>query len=44
VVDKQFINQRFATHGGTKMLNKVLDDQLDAVLEEVNDALWAEQA
>ena len=44
VVDKHFINQRFATHGGTKTLNKVLNDKLDDVLSAVNDALWPEQA
>lgn len=41
VIDKAFVNQRFADQGGAKTLNKVLDDQLDIVLDELNGALWA---
>lgn len=43
VVDKDFIHQRFATHGGIQTLNRVLNDQLDKVLDEINDALWEKQ-
>ena len=44
VVDKSFINRCFATHGGVQTFNRVLNDQLDDVLNEINDALWPEQA
>ena len=44
VVDKSFINRCFATHGGVQTFNRVLNDQLDDVLKEINDALWPEQA
>lgn len=40
VLDREFINRRFADHGGIKRLNSVLDDQLDEVLETLNDGLW----
>ncbi|MFL7025224.1 type I restriction-modification system endonuclease [Enterovibrio norvegicus] len=40
VVDKSFVNQRFADQGGAKRFNSVLDDQLDTVLAEINEYLW----
>jgi type I restriction enzyme R subunit len=36
-----FVNQRFAEHGGAKQLDKVLVNQLDVVLNELSDAMWA---
>ena len=41
VIDKAFVNQRFADQGGAKRFNTVLEDQLDNVLDEINTALWA---
>ena len=40
VVDKEFVNHRFADHGGAKRFNAVLDDQLDTILDELNEYLW----
>lgn len=40
VVDQQFINERFAQQGGVKQFNKVLDDQLDNVLDLLGESLW----
>ena len=40
VIDKSFVNQRFADHGGAKRFNSVLDDQLDTILDELNEFLW----
>ena len=31
----------FAEHGGVKRLDSVLDKQLDTVLEELSEAVWA---
>ncbi len=41
VLDKNVVNQSFSNIGGSKGLNKVLDDQLDSILEQINDTLWA---
>lgn len=40
VVDKQFVNQRFADNGGSKQFDKILHDKLDNVLEQLSEALW----
>lgn len=40
VLDAQFINQLPAFNGGAKQLNKVLENQLETVLEEVRGHLW----
>ncbi len=40
VLDAQFINELPAFQGGVKQLNKVLNNQLDSVLEEVRGHLW----
>lgn len=40
IMDKEFVNQRFADHGGVKQLDKILNQQLDTVLTELSDALW----
>lgn len=41
IIDRDFVNQRFAEHGGAKQLDKVLVNQLDVVLDELSDAMWA---
>ncbi|MCK0714930.1 type I restriction-modification system endonuclease [Chromohalobacter sarecensis] len=43
VLDRDAINRMPAFSGGARRLDKVLDDQLDTVLESMNDALWAER-
>ena len=40
VIDKSFVNHRFANQGGAKRFNSVLNDQLDNVLDELNEYLW----
>ncbi|GIU46471.1 type I restriction-modification system endonuclease [Shewanella algidipiscicola] len=40
VIDKAFVNQRFADQGGAKRFNNVLDDQLDTIIDELNEYLW----
>ncbi|EPC02730.1 hypothetical protein L861_10315 [Litchfieldella anticariensis FP35 = DSM 16096] len=40
VLDRDFINKRFADHGGLQRLDAVLDHHLDEVLEALNDSLW----
>ncbi|WIX32650.1 type I restriction-modification system endonuclease [Salinicola sp. JS01] len=43
VLDRETINRMPAFVGGARQLDKLLDDQLDTVLESMNDALWPEQ-
>ncbi|MGI2172394.1 type I restriction-modification system endonuclease [Shewanella sp. MF05960] len=40
VIDKEFVNQRFADQGGANRFNTVLDDQLDTIIDELNEYLW----
>ncbi|RUR30177.1 type I restriction-modification system endonuclease [Vreelandella andesensis] len=40
IIDREFVNQRFADDGGAKQMDKVLGEQLDTVLEELNEAMW----
>ncbi|KEQ18535.1 type I restriction-modification system endonuclease [Endozoicomonas numazuensis] len=40
IIDRQFVNERFADHGGAKQLNNILKDSLNHVLEQLNDELW----
>lgn len=40
IIDRDFVNSRFAEQGGAKQLNKVLGNQLDTVLEELSEAIW----
>ncbi|MBU2887711.1 hypothetical protein KO507_18245 [Gilvimarinus agarilyticus] len=40
IIDRDFINNRFGEKGGAKQFDKVLNNQLDTVLEALSDALW----
>ncbi|EPJ95152.1 type I restriction-modification system endonuclease [Pseudomonas psychrophila] len=40
IIDRDFVNNRFAEQGGARQLNKVLGHQLDTVLDELSDAIW----
>ena len=40
IIDREFVNQRFADDGGAKQMDKVLDHRLDTVLVAINDSLW----
>ena len=44
ILDRDFVNQRFAEQGGAKQLDRVLGEKLDAVLGELGDALWPQQS
>ena len=44
IIDKEFVNSRFAEQGGAKQLDKVLGNQLDTVLDELGDAIWPSQS
>ncbi len=44
IIDQEFVNKRFADDGGAKRLDKLLNDQLDVVLDELNDAIWPLQS
>ncbi|WP_110707262.1 type I restriction-modification system endonuclease [Salinicola sp. CR57] len=43
ILDREAINRIPAFVGGARQLDRVLDDQLDAVLEGMNQALWPER-
>jgi len=43
IIDRDFVNQRFGEQGGVKMLDKVLENQLDTVLDELGEAIWPPQ-
>lgn len=40
ILDRETINQTPAFEGGAKMLNQILDDQLDTVQQELGEYLW----
>ncbi len=40
VLDRQFVNNRFAQDGGAKHLDNILDQRLDSLLTELNEAIW----
>ncbi|WP_249976308.1 type I restriction-modification system endonuclease [Vreelandella olivaria] len=42
ILDRETVNQLPAFQGGAKQLDKVLGEQLDSVLEELNEAIWPE--
>lgn len=44
IIDRDFVNHRFADDGGAKQMDKVLGAQLDTVLEELNEAMWPQQS
>lgn len=42
ILDHEFVNKRFGDQGGAKQLDKVLNGQLDQVLEELAEGIWPE--
>ncbi|PJX12739.1 type I restriction-modification system endonuclease [Halomonas sp. 141] len=44
IIDREFVNHRFADDGGARQMDKVLGAQLDTVLEELNEAMWPERS
>ncbi|MCC5812050.1 MAG: type I restriction-modification system endonuclease [Ectothiorhodospiraceae bacterium] len=44
IIDREFVNNRFADDGGAKQMDKILGEQLDTVLEELNEAMWPERS
>lgn len=43
VLDRDFLNNCFANVGGSKGLNRVLEDQLDSVLDTLQEGIWLQQ-
>ena len=44
VIDRDTINEHFAVYGGAKRMDKLLDNTLDQVLEELNANIWQDYA
>lgn len=44
IIDREFVNSRFSDKGGAKQFDKVLNNQLDSVLEELSDVIWIQQS
>jgi len=44
IIDRRFVNTRFADKGGAKQLDKVLGNRLDELLDEIADHLWQQPA
>lgn len=44
IIDRQFVNNRFADKGGAKQLDKVLGNHLDEVLDQLAITLWEQSA
>ncbi|MGO1233901.1 MAG: type I restriction-modification system endonuclease, partial [Marinobacter sp.] len=44
IIDREFVNTRFADDGGARQMDKILGKQLDTVLEELNEAMWPQQS
>jgi type I restriction enzyme R subunit len=42
IIDREFVNNRFAEQGGAKQLDRVLDNRLDTVLDELSEVVWSE--
>jgi len=42
IIDHNFVNNAFAHEGGAKRVDKLLDNQLDEVLNTLADGLWGE--
>jgi type I restriction enzyme R subunit len=43
IIDREFVNNRFADDGGARQMDKILGKQLDTVLNELNDAMWPQK-
>lgn len=43
IIDRDFVNNRFAEQGGARQLDKVLGNQLDSVLDKLSEAIWPQQ-
>ncbi|SPJ32407.1 type I restriction-modification system endonuclease [Kushneria phyllosphaerae] len=43
ILDRDTINRMPAFNGGARQLDKILQDQLDTVLEAMNEAVWSER-
>lgn len=44
IIDRQFVNNRFADKGGAKQLDRILGNHLDEVLEQLAGTLWGQSA
>lgn len=44
IIDREFVNERFSENGGAKQLDRMLNNQLDVVLDELSEAIWPKLA
>ena len=44
IIDREFVNNRFADDGGARQMDKILGEQLDTVLDELNEAMWPRES
>ena len=44
IIDREFVNSRFADKGGAKQLDKIFENQLDDLLDQLADNLWQHSA
>ena len=44
IIDREFVNSRFADKGGAKQLDRIFDNQLDDLLDQLADNLWQHSA
>ncbi|TXR54504.1 type I restriction-modification system endonuclease [Reinekea thalattae] len=44
IIDRDFVNDRFSEKGGAKQLDKILNNQLDTLLEELSEAVWPSES
>lgn len=44
IIDREFVNTRFADDGGARQMDKILGKQLDTVLDELNEAMWPQRS
>ncbi|GGX46252.1 type I restriction-modification system endonuclease [Saccharospirillum salsuginis] len=44
IIDRDFVNNRFSLKGGAKQFDKMLNNQLDEVLDELSEAIWPSES
>ncbi|MCG8426468.1 MAG: type I restriction-modification system endonuclease [Chromatiales bacterium] len=44
IIDRHFVNNRFADKGGAKQLDKILGNHLDEVLDQLAGTIWSQSA
>jgi len=44
IIDREFVNNRFAEQDGANQLDKLLGNQLDTILDQLSDAIWPQKS